>query len=542
MTQRAVGIDYGGDTVRLVEGRSRKGAFEIHQAAAVPTGKLAEALETMGLRGLPVAVGITGRDMILRTTQVPPVPMWQLRELLSYEVADISEQSGDELCADFAMLGGAAAFTDEEMVLLALVRSSLVEERTDELVAAKAKVIGFTPNAVALHNAVVATDGGEGTVMAVSLRGRHADIALIHDGELLFARNLSGGGDVFTEAIAEAFGVDEGKAEQAKLKLGVFARPGEKLAGQQEKVARSLDGALRQLVGMLQSTVALCRNQLQAPNLEVDRVLLCGAGASVPRLDEALTRALGLPVAWFDPTEGYVVGDAPVLDERGGDFAVAAGLAMMATLDGAYRLAIVSEAARKARHFKQHTLWLVLAGVLVVAHLAAYGWWTHADAALRGEDAARLQREAQSREREVQTYSTAVERAQEASAKLSAVEQVTAPGSGLLLVLDLLDAYLPEELWVTQVSTTRSVVPDFDWGGTPRPHVWVRGAGKELDRNLSGALVELTERLRAQPGVADVVMRYEDDRGRFGFELRVDTSVRPHEADDDASAADDGAG
>ena len=41
-----------------------------------------------------------------------------------------------------------------------------------------------------------------------------------------------------------------------------------------EAVARALDGAQRQLVGMLQSSVALARNQLQAPELEVERVLL----------------------------------------------------------------------------------------------------------------------------------------------------------------------------------------------------------------------------------------------------------------------------
>ena len=43
-----------------------------------------------------------------------------------------------------------------------------------------------------------------------------------------------------------------------------------------------------------------------------------------------MVTALGVPVANFDPTDGYVVTDIPELEERGGDFAVATGLAMMA--------------------------------------------------------------------------------------------------------------------------------------------------------------------------------------------------------------------
>lgn len=536
MSQRVVGIDLGGSTARVVEGRLRSGAVEIHAAEAVPVEELAETVARLGLKGLPTVVGVTGRDMILRTTQVPPVPAWQLSELMGYEVDDIAEQSGDELAADHALLGGAAAFSDDDMVLLALVRNSLIEQRQGELSAAGLKPRCFTPNAVALHNAVVATDGGDGTVLVASLRGRNTDMALIQDGELLFARNLTGGGDTLTEAVAEAFGVDEAKAEQAKHKLGAFPRPGAEPSGQAATVARALQGSLRQLAGMFQSTVSLCRSQLQAPDLEVERVLICGPGARIDGLDEALTRALGLPVAFFDPTEGYVVDPELELDDEGPDFAVATGLAMMALLKGSYRIEILSAAAARAREFRTKTLWLVLAGVLLVAYLGLFGWQSRADHEAATRDAALLAREASSRDGARRAYDASVQRVEVLAEALARVGEVTAPGASTVTVLDLLGVHLPDELWIDSLRTTRG--SESGPAGARLTQVVVEGSGKELDRDLASAVVELTTRLRGHPDVAEVVPTYNtDSRGRFVFELRVDTQVVPG---DDADAEEQG--
>jgi len=538
-----VGIDVGGTTARLVEGRLKGGAFEIHVARAIPVESLGQAVADWGLKGRSAVVGVTGRDMILRTTQVPPVPSWQLAELMSYEVADIAEQSGDHLAADYELLGGTSAYSDDDMVLLALVRNSLIEERTRELSAASLKVRCFTPNAVALYNAVVATDGGDGTVLVASLRGRNTDIALIQDGELLFARNLTGGGDTFTDAVAEAFGVDVARAEQAKHAMGQLARPGETPDGQAGKVATALAGSLRQVVGMLLSTVNLCRTQLKAPNLEISRVLICGPGAALPGLDEALTRQLGLPVARFDPTEGYVVGTEIDFEEGGdgvgsggGDFAVATGLAMMAALKGSYAVEILSEAAAAKREFSTKTVWLVLSGVLLAAYLGLFGWLSAQDHEAARADAARLTRESSSRRSARDEYTRNADRAQALAAALSEVERVTAPGQGLVTVLALLQQRLPEELWITGVRTATSASAIS--GGT-RPVVVVEGSGKELQRNLNSAVAELTVSLREDGGIAAVVPTMSTDvRGRFTFELEIDPSVRRDQDNDDGEDAD----
>ena len=545
MTRRCLGLDVGERSTRFVAGRVRKGAFEIVQAGEAPAAELAGALKAAGLRGWRAVVGVTGRDMILRTTQVPPVPEWQLRELMQLEIAEVAEHAGGDLCADHGLLPGAARHGDQDFALLALVREGLLEQRSALLAQAGVSVAAFAPNAIALHDAAVAVDGGEGTTLVACLDDTTTDLALTEDGELLFARNLAGGLDLFEKAVGEAFSLPEEKARAACRKLAVFPAPGEKLAGQQGTVARALEAPLRQVVGMLQSTVLLCRNQLKAADLRLTRVLLCGPGAALPGLDGALTRALGVPVSLFDPTDGYLVAPAEVPAGRGPDFAVACGLALMGTLPDAYRLQILTDAQRRRRRFASRTVWLVAAGVLVLAHLAHAFLSARENFTLAERDVATLRREVESRKADQRNYERTAQEAGELAAKLAAVEDLTAPGSGVLATLDLLEAHLPAELWASSVRSTRAVEPDFARGTSRRPFVIVEGSGKEQSRSLTDAVTELTQKLRHEPAIAQVKPRFSTDtRGAFTYSISFDTSVVPGEppaADEQADDQADGA-
>lgn len=535
---RSVGIDMGGSTSRIVVGDVRKGAFEIQAAREVDTDDVVDTLAELGAKGARAIVGVTGRDMILRTTQVPPVPAWQLRDLMAFEIDDIAEQSGDALSADFTVLGGAAMHSDEDMVLLALVRSSLVDERSAQLAPGGVKAPSFTPNAIALHNAFVAADGRDGLVMIASIGGSNTDVALVEDGELLFARNLGGGGDAFTTAIANALKLDAAKAENVKLSMARFGgAPGDPHAAQ---VASALDEALRSVVGALQSSVVMCRTQLQDRGITPDVVLLCGPGAQIDGMDRALAKPLGMPVERFDPTDGYVVGeDVEPLDDGGDAFAVAAGLAMMGALKDSTRLEIVSDATRRAREFGSKTVWLIAAAVLVLANLAVAFVVARGDHAAAEDDAAKLRRAAQSRSRAASEHRRVTAEAREAAAKLAELEAVTAPGAGVVTALDLMSLHLPDELWITSLRTRRE--GGGAEGAPARTLIAIEGRGKEVGRPLTDAITALTQTLRADPRVhAATTQASTDPRGDFLWDLRLDLTDVPRdvEADDDAEDED----
>ena len=57
------------------------------------------ALQRGGISGGPALLGITGRDLIVRYTHVPPVPDWRLKLLMQFEINEVSGQSGGEVAA-----------------------------------------------------------------------------------------------------------------------------------------------------------------------------------------------------------------------------------------------------------------------------------------------------------------------------------------------------------------------------------------------------------------------------------------------------------
>ncbi|HZL99702.1 MAG TPA: hypothetical protein VFD43_05555, partial [Planctomycetota bacterium] len=147
------------------------------------------------------------------------------------------------------------------------------------------------------------------------------------------------------------------------------------------------------------------------------------------------------------------------------------------------------------------------------------------------EDRARASREVESRKADLRAYERAGEEVRELSARLAALEDLTAPGSGVLTVLDRLDGTLPPELWLRAVRTQRAIEPEFGHGGARRPFVTAEGQGKEQSRGLTDAVTELTTRLRADPGVAQVVPRFTtDSKGQFSFSLAIDPSLFPSPA------------
>jgi phosphoserine phosphatase SerB len=129
MARTAFGIDVGNHTVKVVGARLHKGIVQVVDFAAVPRDDhAARTLSAMGLKS--VVAGLTGRDMNLRYSQVPPAPDWQLRNLMELEIQDLAAQSGGALATDYNLLQAADAQSGMDTVLLALARESALSERS----------------------------------------------------------------------------------------------------------------------------------------------------------------------------------------------------------------------------------------------------------------------------------------------------------------------------------------------------------------------------------------------------------------------------
>jgi type IV pilus assembly protein PilM len=296
---------------------------------------------------------------------VPPVPDWRLKLLMQFEINEVSGQSGGQVAADYRRLK-LPVEADEETVLVALARNTWLQPRLAAARGAGFTVGGGCPNSVAIFNAFLARGGwkeGE-TTFLVSLGRENIDMAIQRDGELLFARNMSGGGHAFTESIMNAFGLSEAKAEKNKVTKGDLtprakARYPDATA---EKLANTMQGPAGQLVSMIQSSVMICRAQTKIADLNVDRLVLGGGTARMKGLVEYFQANMSVPVELFDPAQDLDLTALPAEDreelgDNAADFAVAIGLAQTLLEPTAFKLEVLTESEKKKRQFVGRTVW-----------------------------------------------------------------------------------------------------------------------------------------------------------------------------------------
>lgn len=517
MASRAIGIDVSGTAIRVIAGSEKKGSFVVDSWIDLPldpdaefdpttTGReLGAALEKAKAKG-PARIGLTGRDVVIRYTQVPPVPDWQLRQLMAFEIKELVDQSGEALAADFNLIPVSSDASSDDTVMLALAKPGILETCRAVLTAAKTSLHACTPNSVALFNAWKKTASDtDGTVLLLNVGAKNTDITIAKHGDLLFARNLSGGGELFDEALAASFNVSKAKARQLKHDLADVSPPdGSRKAAspQAEKVSRALAGAVGQLFSMVQSSVMFAKSQTGQNEVKLDRVLLSGGGTLLKGLDRYLENNLGVPVSRLDPFDSVQLGpgaaelDDPEMRARA---VIALGLAFTTGFADAYSLDILPEAEKKARAFKEKTLFVFLAAALALGALGIYAYRAQTDHAAASVDLKAHAAEAEKLNKRVRTADEKVAEREESAKRLMMLDEHALNGVGLTRALAVLDKYLPSDLYVTSITTPRVKDPELGIVGDARPVIVIEGEGREGVENLVSTFNAFVERLAKDP-------------------------------------------
>ncbi|MBP8299456.1 MAG: pilus assembly protein PilM [Planctomycetes bacterium] len=488
MANKATAVDLGSHSAKVLIAEAGKHGVKVVRFAGLPRGE-GEAAVSLRQAGIPLAAslcGLSGRDMTLRYSQVPPTPDWQLRNLMDLEIQDLAQQSGGTLSADYNLLPAQDPEAGVETVLLALAKDEALERLQGEITSGGGSVAAFVPNCTALYNAYLKCGPVEAdaVVCLANIGHETIDIALVKGTDLLIARNLSGGTKVLDDAIGASFNVSGRKAEALKkdlLDLDPQSR-GRYASGQAEKVTMAAGGAAQSISAAIQSSLSFCKMQTKIADLRLDKVLLSGGGARLRGLRGMLREALRCPIELFDPfanldLSALPAADAEQLQAMRHEAVVALGLAVGRLDDTLYSLEILPEAVKKRLRFQQRTVWNILAGAIAVGVLALV-----AVDAKKSVETAQMRTSALRRESSsiTQTHQTATEAIEANKVERAIVDHLATqalPGNGLLRTMRAVGKYLPPELWITKI----------DVGGVgqgsqkKRPVVKIEGGGKEVN-------------------------------------------------------------
>ncbi|MFN0057166.1 MAG: pilus assembly protein PilM [Planctomycetota bacterium] len=374
LNANSVGIEEGSEATRVLAMRGGTGHLQVSKAikltGAEERGPAAVGLKlrTERLASNGICLGIGGSQLTLRYNLVPPVPDFRLQLIMKYEVEGMAEKSSEPLSADWRKLEIPESQGDDNVLLVAMGKESLIKPQVEAYQTAGARVRLVMPHPIALYHAYRQPHktAPRETVLLADLGGRESHVALVADGRLLFARTVGFGGGRVDDALAGALGVDSAHARAAKEKLVAGT-----LAGHlTENIQPALRGIFGQVLSMLQSSVSFCRSQTKVAELRIDRVLLSGYTALLPGLNTYLESSLRMPVELHQPAV------APPGGWPGHpcEWVTAFGLAAGALDSEHFYLDLLPAAFKERRHFRERTFFMyAAAAVLGVALLIKFG-------------------------------------------------------------------------------------------------------------------------------------------------------------------------
>jgi type IV pilus assembly protein PilM len=256
----------------------------------IVTDAIRSAMEQAGIKTRDVVTAVGGRDVIIKKIQIERVKEQQARELMRWEAEQHVPFDMESVELDFQILDPDADGM-EMSVLLVAAKRELIEHKMQLLTDA-----GLTPalvdvDAFALHNAfeINHPDAMHGVVGLINIGHEVTNINILDDGVPILTRDLTVGTRRFREDLQRERGLSADEAE--RLLQGYDRSPHlDAIIGSRgEEIAVGVERAAAFLASSSRSG-----SQMRA-------VYLCGGGARVPGLAEALGTRLRLQVQQANP-------------------------------------------------------------------------------------------------------------------------------------------------------------------------------------------------------------------------------------------------
>ena len=314
-----VGLDIGSGLIKIAVIEHGRGDPELTKIVITPlladaivegevmdpgivTDAIRSAMEEAGVKSKAVVTAVGGRDVIIKKIQIERVKEQQARELMRWEAEQHVPFDMESVELDFQILDpdGDAM---EMQVLLVAAKRELVEHKMRMLTDAGIAPSVVDVDAFALHNAFELNHphAMRGVVGLVNIGHDITNINILDEGVPILTRDITVGTRRFREDLQRERGVS---AEEAAQLLQGFDRSPHLdavIESRGEEIAVGIERAAAFLASSSRSGSAL------------RTVFMCGGGARVPGLAEALGKRLRVSVELANPLAKLRVRDG-VLD------------------------------------------------------------------------------------------------------------------------------------------------------------------------------------------------------------------------------------
>ena len=270
-----------------------------------------------------VATSVSGHSVIVKKISIPTMSEQELAEHIGTEAAQHIPFDIADVNIDFQILSEDLSGPQMDVLLVAVKKDKILNYTNVLSLAGRSPAI-VDIDAFALQNCYEYNyDPAPGaTVALLNLGASVMNINIVKGATPLFTRDVSVGGNQYTDSLQKELDLSFDDAEALKLGRQVGT------------VSTDAKGPILQqvteiIVLEIQKTFDFFR--ATAPGEHIERIYLAGGSSKVPGLIEALRQEFSIPVELLNPFQrvGLPLGETVALvDQNAGQLAVAVGLAL----------------------------------------------------------------------------------------------------------------------------------------------------------------------------------------------------------------------
>jgi type IV pilus assembly protein PilM len=311
-----VGLDIGSSAVKAVELSVSSRGFEVVHMGVAPVpaeaivqgaflnssaivDAIREAVSSAGIRQKDVAVAVSGHSVIVKKISLPVMTADELEESIRWEAEQYIPFDVNEVNLDFQILSGAQAEGQMDVLLVA-AKKELVDDYQHVISEAglQPRIVDVAAFAVANAFETNYQPAPSEVVALVNIGAQVVNINVVQNGFPSFTRDISTGGNQYTEEIQKALSIGFDEAE--RIKLGNTSAE-----DSHDVVPQEVDQAMRSVTDQVIAEITRSLDFFSATAAEarIGRILLAGGSSRVSDLAKAFQERANVPVQHLNPFE-----------------------------------------------------------------------------------------------------------------------------------------------------------------------------------------------------------------------------------------------
>ncbi|QRN99706.1 type IV pilus assembly protein PilM [Archangium violaceum] len=259
---------------------------------------LQELMSELKVKNKEVAIGVSGHSVIIKKIQMPRMSQEELEESIQWEAEQYIPFDVKDVNIDTQILdAGGNDATGQMDVLLVAAKKDMINDYTTVVSESGLQPVVVDVDAFAVQNMFASNYDvpDKETVVLINAGASVVNINIISNGITVFTRDVTIGGNQFTEEIQKQLNVSYEEAEA--LKIG--GTRGDSDAVVPQEVERVLMSVAEQVAGEIQRSLDFYAGT--AVDANFTKVYLSGGTAKIPALFKTIETRVGVPVEILNP-------------------------------------------------------------------------------------------------------------------------------------------------------------------------------------------------------------------------------------------------